>query len=217
MRRLTGWRTCWPAGARARVGCVALLLSRSAEAVVAMLAVLKTGAGDLTMDPALPAARMEFMLEDAVLIAAITTSDLTGRFDGCDLLVIDVSDIGDPVVDAQPEYGPTGAGPGRYRLPDLHLGHHRCPQGCGDHPPQRDPTVGVVGRRAAGGGGVAAVSFVGVRRLGAGRSRCAAARASAGGGGRGGAGSPEDFRALLVAERVDVLTQTPSAVRVLPP
>ena len=39
--------------------CVALLFSRSAEAVVAMLAVLKTGAAYLPMDPAVPAARME--------------------------------------------------------------------------------------------------------------------------------------------------------------
>ena len=76
MRRLTGWRTCWLAMVWARVQCVALLFSRSAEAIVAMLAVLKTGAAYLPIDPAQPAARIEFMLADAAPIAAVTTAGL---------------------------------------------------------------------------------------------------------------------------------------------
>ena len=79
--------------------CVALLLERSAEAIVAILAVLKTGAAYLPIDPALPAARIEFMLADAAPIAAITTAGLRSRLDGYDLLVIDVDD---PRVDTQP-------------------------------------------------------------------------------------------------------------------
>ena len=70
--------------------CVALLFSRSAEAIVAILAVLKTGAAYLPIDPALPAARIEFMLDDAAPVAAITTTGLADRLHGCDLLVIDV-------------------------------------------------------------------------------------------------------------------------------
>ena len=62
-----------------RVGpgqCVALLLDRSAEAVVAILAVLKTGAAYMPIDPALPAARIGFMVADAAPAAAITTTGL---------------------------------------------------------------------------------------------------------------------------------------------
>ena len=92
MRRLTGWRTCWLAMVRARVQCVALLLPRSAEAIVAILAVLKTGAAYVPIDPALPAARIGFMVADAAPIAAITTAGLAERLDGCDLVVIDVDD-----------------------------------------------------------------------------------------------------------------------------
>ena len=79
--------------------CVALLLERSAEAIVAMLAVLKSGAAYLPIDPALPAARIGFMVADAAPIAAITTAGLAARLDGCDLLVIDVED---PRIDTYP-------------------------------------------------------------------------------------------------------------------
>src|SRR4029077_10658888 len=48
---------------------VALLFSRSAQAGVAMLAVLKTGAAYLAIDPALPAERIGFMVADAAPIA----------------------------------------------------------------------------------------------------------------------------------------------------
>ena len=119
--------------------CVGLLLERSAEAVVAMVAVLKTGAAYLPIDPGLPAARIGFLLADAAPIAVITTAGLAGRLDGHGLLVIDIDD---PAVDSQP--GPAlclRPGAGGYRLPDLHLGHHRGAQGGGGHPPQRHPTA----------------------------------------------------------------------------
>ena len=64
--------------------CVALLFSRSAEAIVAILAVLKTGAAYLPIDPVVPTARMQFMLADAAPVAVITTAGLARRLDGCD-------------------------------------------------------------------------------------------------------------------------------------
>ena len=54
--------------------CVALMFSRSIDAIVAILAVLKTGAAYLPIDPAHPRARVEFMVKDAAPIAAITTT-----------------------------------------------------------------------------------------------------------------------------------------------
>ena len=78
---------------------VALLFTRSAEAIVAILAVLKTGAAYLPIDPAHPDARIRFMLDDAAPIAAITTAGLRPRLDACELAVIDVDD---PRIDSQP-------------------------------------------------------------------------------------------------------------------
>ena len=66
---------------------------------MAILAVLKTGAAYLPIDPALPAARIGFMVDDAAPIAAVTTAGLAERLDGCDLTVIDVDD---PRIDTQP-------------------------------------------------------------------------------------------------------------------
>jgi len=87
---------------------VALLLPRSAEAVVAMLAVAKTGAAYVPIDPAVPAARMQFVLGDAAPIAAVTTAGLADRLDGCDLAVVDIDG---PAVDSQPGTALAAPGP----------------------------------------------------------------------------------------------------------
>ena len=87
---------------------VALLFSRSAEAIVAILAVLKTGAAYLPIDPALPAARIGFMVDDAAPLAAVTTAGLAELLDGYDLTVIDVED---PRIDTQPSTPPPAPAP----------------------------------------------------------------------------------------------------------
>ena len=61
---------------------VAVLFDRSAEAVVAIVAVLKSGAAYLPIDPGLPAARIEFMLADTAPVVAVTSGDLLDRFSG---------------------------------------------------------------------------------------------------------------------------------------
>jgi amino acid adenylation domain-containing protein/non-ribosomal peptide synthase protein (TIGR01720 family) len=55
---------------------VALALPRSAELVVAILGVLKTGAAYLPLDPDYPPARLAFMLTDAAPAMVITTTPL---------------------------------------------------------------------------------------------------------------------------------------------
>ncbi|WGI33265.1 AMP-binding protein [Mycolicibacterium aubagnense] len=69
---------------------VAVMLPRSTEAIVTILGVLKTGAAYLPIDPALPASRIAFMLGDSAPFAAVTSTALADRFDGFDGVVIDV-------------------------------------------------------------------------------------------------------------------------------
>ncbi|WP_459956028.1 AMP-binding protein, partial [Mycobacterium avium] len=65
------------AGRGARPGeRVAVLVPRSAGAVVSILAVLKTGAAYVPIDPGLPSARIDFMLADAVPVVTVTTAEL---------------------------------------------------------------------------------------------------------------------------------------------
>ncbi|WP_428833592.1 amino acid adenylation domain-containing protein [Mycolicibacterium porcinum] len=79
--------------------CVGLLLERSAQSIVAILGVLKSGAAYLPIDPAVPDARVEFMLTDARPVAVLTTGGLVERLGGCGVPVVEVDD---PRIDAQP-------------------------------------------------------------------------------------------------------------------
>jgi amino acid adenylation domain-containing protein/thioester reductase-like protein len=78
--------------------CVALFMERSAGAIAAILAVLKAGAAFVPIDPVQPAARIDFMLTDAAPIAVLTTANLRARLDGANVRIIDVDD---PAVGAQ--------------------------------------------------------------------------------------------------------------------
>ncbi|WP_156425287.1 AMP-binding protein, partial [Mycobacterium sp. GA-1285] len=71
---------------------VALLVERSAEAIVALLAVLKTGAAYLAVDPAHPDTRLQFMVADAAPVVVVCSAGLRSRLDGLDVAVVDVAD-----------------------------------------------------------------------------------------------------------------------------
>ena len=58
---------------------VGVLLERSIEMLVAVLAVMKAGAAYVPLDPAYPAERLEFMLRDAQISLVVSHSSLLGR------------------------------------------------------------------------------------------------------------------------------------------
>ncbi|WP_405858833.1 amino acid adenylation domain-containing protein [Streptomyces sp. NBC_00090] len=83
---------------------VAVALERSADLVTALLAVVKTGAGYVPLDPHYPADRLAYMLEDAAPALVVTTragvDGLPGT--GVPLLVLDAADTRAELAAADP-------------------------------------------------------------------------------------------------------------------
>ena len=197
---------------------VALLFSRSAEAIVAILAVLKSGAAYLPIDPAVPDARIEFMLSDATPIAAVTTAELAGRLDGygvglsmstIQLLTLNpnvalpapaADDIAHIIYTSGTTGVPKGVAVTHQNVTQLMAGLDAGLTKPG--PPAKvstqwhsyafDASVREIWGALLHGGRLVVVP-------------------------ESVAGSPEDLQALLIAEQVSVLSQTPSAAAALSP
>ncbi|OBF89132.1 hypothetical protein A5790_20960 [Mycobacterium sp. 852002-51152_SCH6134967] len=192
---------------------VALLLPRSARAVVVILAVLKAGAAYLAIDPMHPDARIGFMLSDAAPVVAVSTAGLAERLGGA-LPVIDIDDprIADQPTEALPgpshddlayiiyTSGTTGVPKG------VAVAHHAVTQMLGALPDHL-PVTGVWSQWHSLGFDVSVQEIFGALLHGA---RLVVVPDEV-------VRSAEDFHALLISEHVNVVSQTPSALAVLPP
>ncbi|WP_156623047.1 AMP-binding protein, partial [Mycobacterium sp. 1164966.3] len=193
---------------------VALLLPRCGQAVVAILAVLKTGAAYVPIDAAVPEARLEFMVADAGPVAALTTAALADRFVGCGLRVIDVNDS---VVGTYPDTGLPLPAPEDIAYLIYTSGTTGTPKGvavthgnAAQFLAVADAYVPAAGvwTQCNSYGFDTSVAEIWIPLLHGGRVVVVPEAV---------AGAPQDFHDLLVRQGVDHLTWTPSAVATLSP
>ncbi|MBN8232595.1 amino acid adenylation domain-containing protein [Corallococcus macrosporus] len=92
---------------------VGLCLPRSADAIVALLGILKAGAAYVPLDAELPAKRLVFILENTRAAVAVTLAELEGRLEGfggarvrldADRARLDAASDADPALPLDPEH-----------------------------------------------------------------------------------------------------------------
>ncbi|MDT5402918.1 MAG: glycopeptidolipid biosynthesis protein, partial [Mycobacterium sp.] len=196
---------------------VALVFNRCAEAIVAMLAVLKTGAAYVPIDPAHPDARIEFMLADSGPVAALTTAELQPRLAGADVVVIDVDE---PAIATQPSTALPAPTPEDIAYVIYTSGTTGVPKGVAithQNVTELMESLGAAGVPPGPGRvwsqwhshsfDISGWEIYGALLHG---GRLVMVPESV-------AASPTDLHALLVSEKVSVLCQTPSAAGMLSP
>ncbi len=92
-------------------GVAALCVERSPEMIAAMLAVLQAGGAYLPLDPALPARRLEHLLDDAKADLVLTSGELAHRFRSRPLPLVLLDADGDAKTPAAPPRSDHGGDP----------------------------------------------------------------------------------------------------------
>ena len=82
---------------------VALVARRGLDTLVAMLAILKSGAGYVPVDPAHPAERLSYLLSDSAPAVVLTQGNLRERLPVLNVSVIDIDSRTWPVNDLNPD------------------------------------------------------------------------------------------------------------------
>ena len=116
-------------------------MERSADLVVALLAVVKAGGAYLPVDPGYPADRISYLLTDAAPVLALTDQASAAKVTGAGLPALPVLVLDDPALaaelagldgtDVTDAERPAALVPAASGVCDLHLRFHRASQGCG--------------------------------------------------------------------------------------
>nr|WP_265339547.1 amino acid adenylation domain-containing protein [Mycobacterium marinum] len=206
----------------ARAGAVvALLLPRSDHAILTILAILKTGAAYLPIDPHHPPTRIAFMLTDTTPTAIITTTELTTHLptstgnSGVPVITLDtLTNLDDhpttPLLPPDPHdlayliytSGTTGTPKG------VAITHHNATTLTTTLTPQLGPTTNQVWSQCHSYAFDYSVWEIFGALLTGGRVVVVPEHVVT---------SPEELHHLLINEQVTILSQTPAALQNLPP